>query len=138
MIHLNQFLEASGLNQVHAPELFRQFPLREQRPLAGVNNLTQYHGLKVIEDASHSPGSFVNNDKITTYSSSCSHSDAACLSFHPVKHICCGEGGAVLTNDKLLETMPENYGLMELNDLMTIPTNLHGFTSKQNSDGIID
>ena len=71
-------------------------------PLAGVNNLTQYHGLKVIEDASHSPGSFVNNDKITTYSSSCSHSDAACLSFHPVKHICCGEGGAVLTNDKII------------------------------------
>jgi len=29
---------------------------------------------------------------------SCSHSDAAVLSFHPVKHITTGEGGAVLTN----------------------------------------
>ena len=69
-------------------------------PLEEIKNLTQIQGLRVIEDASHSPGAFIDGDKTTIHSASCSHTDAACLSFHPVKHICCGEGGAVLTNDK--------------------------------------
>ena len=29
-------------------------------------------------------------------SASCKWSDASTVSFHPVKHICCGEGGAAL------------------------------------------
>ncbi len=52
----------------------------------------------VVEDAAHSLGSTRNGEK----SASCTYSDAAILSFHPVKHICAGEGGAVLTNDKVL------------------------------------
>ena len=30
---------------------------------------------------------------------------AACLSFHPVKHLCCGEGGAVLTNSDTVASL---------------------------------
>ncbi len=71
-------------------------------PLQEIKKLTPVHGLKIIEDASHSPGAFVDGDRATVHSASCSYSDAACLSFHPVKHICCGEGGAVLTNDKTI------------------------------------
>jgi len=53
----------------------------------------------VLEDASHSIGSVYGDGY---RSAGCEHSDAATLSFHPVKQICCAEGGAVLTNDETL------------------------------------
>jgi len=52
----------------------------------------------IIEDASHALGSYYKQKKV----GSCTYSDMAVLSFHPVKHITTGEGGAVLTNDKIL------------------------------------
>ena len=69
-------------------------------PIPDVHQLACRYGFKVIEDASHSPGSFTGEGKHLYKSSSCTQTDAACLSFHPVKHICCGEGGAVLTNNE--------------------------------------
>ena len=68
-------------------------------PLRQVQKLANSIGFKVVEDASHSPGAFSSSGEVIEESSSCIYTDAACLSFHPVKHICCGEGGAVLTND---------------------------------------
>lgn len=68
-------------------------------PLRQVRELSDSIGFKTVEDASHSPGAFSSSGGEIEESSSCINSDAACLSFHPVKHICCGEGGAVLTND---------------------------------------
>ena len=52
----------------------------------------------IIEDASHALGSFYK-DK---YVGSCVFSDMTVMSFHPVKHITTGEGGAVLTNNEVL------------------------------------
>ncbi len=52
----------------------------------------------IIEDASHALGSSYK-DK---YVGSCAFSDMTVMSFHPVKHITTGEGGAVLTNDEML------------------------------------
>jgi len=54
-----------------------------------------HHKIYVIEDASHALGSDYKSTKV----GSCAFSDMAVLSFHPVKHITTGEGGAVLTND---------------------------------------
>jgi dTDP-4-amino-4,6-dideoxygalactose transaminase len=54
------------------------------------------HKIFIIEDASHALGSKYKDTKI----GSCTHSDMATMSFHPVKHITTGEGGAVLTNDE--------------------------------------
>lgn len=62
--------------------------------------ITKNHGYYLIEDAAHSLGGSYSNLKHTHMSGSCTHTDAAILSFHPVKHICTGEGGAVLTNNK--------------------------------------
>jgi len=56
--------------------------------------IAQKHDLLVIEDASHALGAEYKNSKI----GSCKYSDMAIFSFHPVKHITTGEGGAVLTN----------------------------------------
>lgn len=56
----------------------------------------------IIEDAAHSLGATYEVKHKTYSSGSCQHTDAAILSFHPVKHICTGEGGAILTNDAAL------------------------------------
>lgn len=50
--------------------------------------------LIVIEDAAHALGAVYKGKRIGT----CGRADMAILSFHPVKHIATGEGGAVLTN----------------------------------------
>lgn len=67
--------------------------------LPGIKKAAEGAGAFVIEDAAHSIGALYGDG---SRSASCEHSDAAILSFHPVKHVCAGEGGAVLTNDSLL------------------------------------
>tara|TARA_B100001248_G_scaffold261923_1_gene255039 strand:+ start:73692 stop:74882 length:1191 start_codon:yes stop_codon:yes gene_type:complete len=64
--------------------------------------LAQARGWSVIEDAAHSLGASYQAEGKTILSGSCAHTDMAILSFHPLKHICAGEGGAVLTNNKEL------------------------------------
>jgi len=76
-------------------------------PLAEVSQRVNPLGFKVIEDASHSPGAFKTSNNRVDKSASCEHTDAACLSFHPVKHICSGEGGAILTNDNSIAKKAE-------------------------------
>ena len=58
----------------------------------------KYH-FPVLEDAAQSFGAFEEDSGGRYLSTSCVHSEAATFSFHPVKHICAGEGGAVLTNN---------------------------------------
>jgi UDP-4-amino-4,6-dideoxy-N-acetyl-beta-L-altrosamine transaminase len=53
-------------------------------------------GRVVIEDAAHSLGGSYPDGKPV---GCCAHSDMTIFSFHPVKTITTGEGGAVLTND---------------------------------------
>lgn len=76
--------------------------------------LSKKHGFKVIEDAAHSIGStYYFHDKWHNCGS-CSHSDLAIFSFHPVKTITTGEGGAVLANDDALAhelRMLSNHGI---------------------------
>ncbi len=57
------------------------------------------HKIFIIEDASHALGSMYKGQPI----GSCAYSDMTVTSFHPVKHITTGEGGVILTNNKLLE-----------------------------------
>jgi dTDP-4-dehydrorhamnose reductase len=56
------------------------------------------HRIVVIEDASHALGSKYKDTEV----GSCTYAHMATMSFHPVKHITTGEGGAVLTNDETL------------------------------------
>ena len=62
--------------------------------------LARKYGFKIIEDASHAIGADYLNDKV----GNCAYSDLCVFSFHPVKIITTGEGGAVTTNDPLLAT----------------------------------
>jgi len=65
-----------------------------------VQNAEKKYGNKIyiIEDACHALGSKYKETPV----GSCVYSDMAVMSFHPVKHITTGEGGAVLTNDEAL------------------------------------
>jgi UDP-4-amino-4,6-dideoxy-N-acetyl-beta-L-altrosamine transaminase len=67
--------------------------------LAAINTLARQHRLRIVEDACHAIG--------TTYASGGrigdnSFADLTCFSFHPVKTIAMGEGGALTTNDETL------------------------------------
>jgi UDP-4-amino-4,6-dideoxy-N-acetyl-beta-L-altrosamine transaminase len=61
--------------------------------------LAKRYGLQLVNDNCHALGAALNNDE--HYAAR--YADAVSLSFHPVKHITAGEGGAVLTRHKWLE-----------------------------------
>ena len=71
-------------------------------PLEEIAGIAGNHGFSVVEDAAHSMGAYAEGNGQTIRSASCEQTKASILSFHPVKHICSGEGGAVLTNDEAL------------------------------------
>ncbi len=61
--------------------------------------LSKRYGFSLIEDAAHAVGSTYTHQGTTYACASCAHTDLAVFSFHPVKTVTTGEGGAVLTND---------------------------------------
>jgi len=83
--------------------------------MVNIRALADKYGFTVIEDACHALGAQYRIERIEsknqtvntendrwTHIGSCTHSDMTILSFHPVKHIATGEGGAVLTNDGVI------------------------------------
>jgi UDP-4-amino-4,6-dideoxy-N-acetyl-beta-L-altrosamine transaminase len=68
-----------------------------------ISRIANKAGLQVIEDACHALGSsYQVSDGAVALAGECRHCDAAVFSFHPVKTIAVGEGGAVTTNDEAL------------------------------------
>lgn len=62
--------------------------------LNDIMKIAKQHGLVVVEDAAHALGSFYNGKTVGSVA------DMTVFSFHPVKHITTGEGGAVVTDNK--------------------------------------
>lgn len=63
--------------------------------------LCDKYKLWIIEDACHSPGgSFTDSQGKSQNCGNGNFADLAIFSFHPVKHIACGEGGMITTNSK--------------------------------------
>ena len=60
--------------------------------------LKNTYNIKILEDCAHSIGASFEGIK----AGSCTNSDISIFSFHPVKHITTGEGGAITTNSKEL------------------------------------
>ena len=61
-----------------------------------LNNLKKKYNFSIIEDASHAIGAKYKNGMV----GNCKFSDITVFSFHPVKIITTGEGGAITTNNK--------------------------------------
>jgi UDP-4-amino-4,6-dideoxy-N-acetyl-beta-L-altrosamine transaminase len=89
--------------------------------LEAYKKLADEHKLWIIEDACHAPGGYFK-DSIGSIQQ-CGNSnfaDLAIFSFHPVKHIACGEGGMLTTNNehlykKLLQL--RTHGIIKSDDL---------------------
>jgi len=88
-------------------------------------NLANQHNLWIIEDACHAPGGYFEDTKgVKQMCGNGWYADIGVFSFHPVKHIACGEGGMVTTNSQALynklsllrthgitkENMADNHG----------------------------
>lgn len=67
-----------------------------------IHALCQKHGIYLIEDACHALGGSYQDENKNVKVGSCRHSDMTVFSFHPVKHVATGEGGAVTTNQSEL------------------------------------
>lgn len=118
---VKKLLEASpmGTYQGIVPVDFagRAVDLEKFRALANKYNLW------IIEDSCHSPGGYFIDSK--GHQQNCGNgnfADLAIFSFHPVKHIACGEGGMITTNDEKLYRkllMLRTHGIVKSEDLYT-------------------
>lgn len=66
-----------------------------------IADIARAAGLMVVEDAAHALGSsYRDSDGKVVPIGACAHSEHTTLSFHAIKHVAAGEGGAVTGNDK--------------------------------------
>lgn len=70
----------------------------ESCDMARIAELGRRYGFRIIEDASHAIGASYRGEAV----GSCRYSDVTVFSFHPVKIITTGEGGALCTADPAL------------------------------------
>ncbi len=69
--------------------------------MESLKNIADENNLWIIEDACHAlGGKWVDKKGHTQKVGNCSYSDMTIFSFHPVKQITTGEGGAITTNNK--------------------------------------
>lgn len=85
-----------------------------------IYKIAKEKNLFVIEDAAHAIGSEYKGYKV----GSCKYSDMTTFSFHPVKTITTGEGGAITTNNKEIYEkllMLRSHGITRDKDRFVIP-----------------
>lgn len=120
LVKLEQILKASpkGTYKAVVPVDFAGYPIDEEclRILADV------YGFAIVVDACHAPGgSFIDSKGEKQMIGNCKYADLTVFSFHPVKHIATGEGGAVTTNNKELY---EKVSLYRTHGITKDPTRL--------------
>ena len=96
---LEQILKASpkGTYKAVVPVDFAGYPTDEEK----LRKLADEYGFAIVVDACHAPGgSFIDSKGEKQMVGNCKYADLTVFSFHPVKHIATGEGGAVTTNNK--------------------------------------
>lgn len=98
---LEDILKASpkGTYKAVVPVDFAGYPLNEEH----LHQLSLEYGFKIVIDACHAPGGKWTDSKGEKQMvGNCKYADLTVFSFHPVKHIAAGEGGAITTNDEEL------------------------------------
>jgi len=98
---VRQLLESApaGTYSGIIPVDFAGYPVN----LEAFRQLADEYGLWIIEDACHAPGGFFTDQQgVQQRCGNGAYADVAIFSFHPVKHIACGEGGMITTNDPLI------------------------------------
>jgi|694.fasta_scaffold30024_8 dTDP-4-amino-4,6-dideoxygalactose transaminase len=101
------------------PKLFLpQFHAGQCYDAKKIFNIAKKKKIFVIEDACHAFGSFYKY-KNKYPIGSCKYSNATTFSFHPVKNITTGEGGAITTNSKKINNFIncfKNHGMIKKNN----------------------
>lgn len=95
---LEAYLERGEKIEGVIPVHFAGYPLDLER----ISLLANKFKFWIIEDACHAVGASFTTVDGSKMIGSCYYSDMAVFSFHPVKHIACGEGGMITTNDETL------------------------------------
>lgn len=67
--------------------------------VAEIERIARANDLRVVDDACHALGTSVRVDGVPHKIGGNDFADVTCFSFHPVKTVAMGEGGAVTTND---------------------------------------
>lgn len=81
------------------PVDFTGYPVNTEK----LKQITQPNDMWILKDACHAPGAyFTNSEGEKVYSGSNKYADITVFSFHPVKHIACGEGGMITCQDDKL------------------------------------
>ena len=69
--------------------------------LEAFKKLADEYNLWILEDACHAPGGYFTDSKgVQQNCGNGQYANLSIFSFHPVKHIACGEGGMITTNSK--------------------------------------
>ncbi|MEL7465976.1 MAG: UDP-4-amino-4,6-dideoxy-N-acetyl-beta-L-altrosamine transaminase [Pseudomonadota bacterium] len=87
--------KAGRLPKIVAPVHFAGAPC----DMAEIAALADRYGFRVVEDASHAVGASHGLGDAAERTGACRYSDAAVFSFHPVKIVTTGEGGAITSAD---------------------------------------
>jgi dTDP-4-amino-4,6-dideoxygalactose transaminase len=110
LLDLNQLeflLETSpkGTYKGVVPVDFAGYPTHAEK----LRKIADKYGLWIVEDACHAPGGwFIDSNGDKNICGNGKYSDITVFSFHPVKHIATGEGGALTTNN------PDLYKKLDL------------------------
>jgi len=103
-----------GVRAVYVVHLAGQCP-----NMAGIAAIARERNIAIVEDASHALGSVYPGAGGDVQVGQCADSDMAIFSFHPVKTIAMGEGGAITTNDSALAgqlKLMRNHGMSRIGD----------------------
>lgn len=118
---LEMLLKASpkGTYKAVVPVDFAGYPIDEER----LRKLADEHEFSIVVDACHAPGgSFIDSNGDKQMVGNCKFADLTVFSFHPVKHIATGEGGAITTNKKELYdkvALYRTHGITKNPDFLT-------------------
>lgn len=118
---IKELLQAlpKGTYQGIIPVDFAGYPVN----LEALRMLADEYDLWILEDACHAPGGYFTDSKgIKQNCGNGVYADLAIFSFHPVKHIACGEGGMITTNNKELY---EKLLLLHTHGITKNPALLH-------------
>jgi UDP-4-amino-4,6-dideoxy-N-acetyl-beta-L-altrosamine transaminase len=108
---LSEALERAG----HADAVFNVHLNGQCGALEEISEITREHGAYLVDDACHALGTgYVSEKGSATTIGSNAFADLSIFSFHPVKSIAMGEGGAVTANDPELAkrlVLARNHGM---------------------------
>ncbi|CAK0775764.1 UDP-4-amino-4, 6-dideoxy-N-acetyl-beta-L-altrosamine transaminase [Azospirillaceae bacterium] len=99
---IEEALVRARKNGIQARAIFPVHFAGQSANMIEIGAFAREHRLKIVEDSSHAIGTSVAHEDKWLSLGALPYSDMATFSFHPVKTVAAGEGGAVVTNDPTL------------------------------------